>query len=95
MTTQVIFKMDKKLKEAAQKKARKEGLSLADLYKFATRSYIDGTLKVGLIYYGTYTPNAKTIRELAKSMRDIKTSKNLSGPFKNGAEMDKYLDNLK
>ena len=43
MTTQVIFKMDKKLKEAAQAKAKKEGISLADLYKSATKSYVDGT----------------------------------------------------
>jgi hypothetical protein len=94
MTTQVIFKMDKKMKEAAQKKAKRDGLSLADLYKFATRSYIDGTLNVGLVYYGTYTPNAKTGRELTKSIREIKSGKNLSKPM-NLEDSIKYLRGLK
>jgi hypothetical protein len=95
MTTQVIFKMDKKLKEAAQAKAKKDGISLADIYKSATRSYIDGNLSIGLIYYGTLTPNTKTGRELMRARKDIKAGKNLSGPFKTSTEMDAYLDNLK
>lgn len=94
MTTQVIFKMDKKLKEAAQKKAKKEGISLADLYKSATRSYIDGNLSIGLIYYGTLTPNAKTGRALMKSRREIKAGKNISKSM-NLEESIKYLNNLK
>ena len=72
MTTQVIFKIDKKIKNMAQIKAKREGISLADLYKSATRSYIDGTLDVGLIYYGVLTPNIKTGRELKESNKDIK-----------------------
>ena len=95
MTTQVIFKMDKKLKKAAQVKAKREGISLADLYKSATRSYVDGILDVGLIYYGTLIPNAKTGRELMKSRRDIKNGIGLSRPFKTTKEMDEYLDNLR
>jgi len=95
MNTQVIFKMDKKLKKAAQAKAKKEGISLADLYKSTTRSYVDGTLDVGLIYYGTLTPNAKTGRELMKSRRDIQKGIGLSKTFKTTKEMDEYLDNLK
>ena len=95
MTTQVIFKIDKKMKKIAQTKAKKEGISLTDLYKSATKSYIDGDLNIGLIYYGTLTPNAKTGRALMKSRREIKAGKNLSPIFKNSAEMDAYLDNLK
>jgi hypothetical protein len=94
MTTQVIFKMDKKLKEAAQAKAKKEGISLADIYKSATRSYIDGTLSIGLVYYGNYTPNAKTGRELLKSIREIKAGKNMSKPM-NLEDSIKYLRELK
>lgn len=95
MNTQVIFKIDQKLKKAAQIKAKKEGISLAHLYKSATRSYIDGSLTIGLVYYGTLTPNTKTGKELMRAMRDIKSGKNLSPVFKNSAEMDRYLDNLK
>jgi len=94
MTTQVIFKIDKKMKDAAQAKAKREGISLADLYKSATRSYIDGNLEVGLVYYGTLTPNAKTGRMLMKARKDIKAGKNMSGPM-NLAESIKYLRNLK
>ena len=95
MTTQVIFKIDNKLKKAAQTKAKREGISLADLYKSATKSYIDGTLNVGLVYYGVLTPNAKTGRLLMKARKDIKSGKNLSPLFKSSVEMDTYLDNLK
>ncbi len=94
MTSQVIFKIDKKMKDAAQAKAKKEGISLADIYKSATRSYIDGNLSIGLIYYGTLTPNAKTGRALMKARREIKAGKNMSGPFKTTAEVNAHLDSL-
>jgi hypothetical protein len=94
VTTQVIFKMDKKLKEAAQAKAKKEGISLADLYKSATKSYVDGTLNIGLVYHGILTPNKKTGKMLLKARRDIKAGKNMSAPM-TLAESIKYLDSLK
>ena len=95
MTTQVIFKIDAKLKKAAQIKAKKSGISLSDVYKFATRSFVQGRFDVGLVYYGVLTPNAKTGRELKQSDRDIKTGKGLSPVFISIKDMDDYLDNLK
>lgn len=95
MTSQVIFKMDKKLKEAVQIKAKKEGISMADIYKSAARSYIDGNLSIGLIYYGTLTPNTKTGRMLMRARKEIKAGKNMSGPFKTTAEVNAHLDSLK
>ena len=95
MVTQVIFKIDSKLKKEAQIKARKVGISLSDIYKSATRSFIDGRLDVGLIYYGTLTPNAKTGRELRQSDRDIKAGRGLSPIFTDMDKMDNYLRNLK
>ena len=83
--------MDKKLKKAAQAKAKKEGISLADLYKSTTRSYVNGTLDVGLIYYGTLTPNTKTGKELIKARREIKKGVGLSGPFKTAKEANDFL----
>ncbi|OHB14900.1 MAG: hypothetical protein A2431_02850 [Candidatus Zambryskibacteria bacterium RIFOXYC1_FULL_39_10] len=50
MTTQVIFKIDKKMKDAAQAKAKKEGISLADLFKSVTQSYLNGTIGIGLVF---------------------------------------------
>ena len=72
MTSQVIFKIDDKLKKAAQAKAKRSGMSLAHLYKCVTKSYVEGNIDIGLILYGTLTPNAKTGRELLKSRRAIK-----------------------
>lgn len=48
MTTQIMFKIDSKLKKAAQTKAKKEGITLSDFYKYATRSFIDGEINFGL-----------------------------------------------
>ncbi len=95
MVTQVMFKIDSNLKKAAQEKAKKQGISLSDLYKSATQSFIDGSFNVGLFYYGTLTPNKKTGRELLKSRRDIEKGIGLSPRFTDMKEMDKYLDNLK
>ena len=71
MTTQVIFKIDRKLKEKAVKRARKEGISLTDFYKHATECYVVGDLKVGLIQ-GPEIPNAKTARSWRAALKDIK-----------------------
>ena len=95
MTTQIIFKIDSKLKKAAQAKAKAAGISLSQVYKSATRSFIKGELDVGLIYYGTLTPNAKTGRELLKARRDFEQGKNMSPAFDNAEDAIKYLRNLK
>lgn len=49
MTTQIMFKIDNKLKKAAQIKAKKEGITLSDLYKYVTREFINNNMRVGLI----------------------------------------------
>ena len=95
MTTQIIFKIDSKLKKAAQAKAKAAGISLSQIYKSATKSFVEGKFDVGLIYYGTLTPNAKTGKELLQARKDLEQGKNMSPVFTNMKEMDKYLDNLK
>jgi antitoxin component of RelBE/YafQ-DinJ toxin-antitoxin module len=89
MTTQVIFKIDKKLKDQAMKKAQGEGISFSSILKLATQAYIMGTLEVELISRPRL--NEKTFRELEKISKDIKEGRNLVGPFKNVSEMKKYL----
>ena len=49
MTTQVIFKIDKKIKEKAQKKAKREGMTFSDVLKMSTYAYVNGTLHPALI----------------------------------------------
>ena len=52
MTTQIMFKIEEKLKKAAQKKAKRAGITLSDLYQSATRSFVEGRLNVGLMESG-------------------------------------------
>jgi hypothetical protein len=46
MTAKIIFNIDQKLKDAAQKKARKEGLTLSAVLNFATEAYVKDRLKI-------------------------------------------------
>ena len=48
MTTQIMFKIEEKLKKAAQKRAKKEGITLSDFFQSATKSFVEGRLNVGL-----------------------------------------------
>lgn len=90
MTTQVIFKIDKKLKEKAVKKARKEGISLTAFYKHATERYVEDDLRVGLVQ-GPEIPNARTARLLERIDKDVKAGKNLSPGFDNAEDAIRYL----
>ena len=90
MTTQVIFKLDKKLKERAMKKAENEGLPFASVLKLATKAYVEGDLAIGVIPKGAFNP--KTRREIAAALKDIKTGKNLSRAFTGVREASEYLE---
>lgn len=49
MNTKIIFNTDKKLKAAAQKKARSQGLTLSAVLNFATRAYVENDTTVDII----------------------------------------------
>lgn len=49
MTTQIIFKIDEKLKKSAQKKAKEQGITLSRFYQSATKSFVEGRATVGMI----------------------------------------------
>ena len=49
MNTKIIFNTDTKLKAAAQKKARKQGLTLSAVLNFATRAYVNDTIEIDVI----------------------------------------------
>ncbi|MFH0804018.1 MAG: hypothetical protein V1896_00230 [Candidatus Zambryskibacteria bacterium] len=85
----IIFKVDKKIKEKAQKQAKKGGFSLSDYYRHATVSLAEGDCTVDIVERPRL--NAKTIRELLKISRDIKEGKNLSPVFHTVEEMKAYL----
>ena len=46
MITKVIFNIDTKLKGAAMKKARSEGMSLSAFLNIATSAYVNNSLKI-------------------------------------------------
>ncbi|MEK7117056.1 MAG: hypothetical protein AAB837_02740 [Patescibacteria group bacterium] len=86
----IIFKVDKKIKEKAQKQAKKGGFSLSDYYRHATVSLAAGECTVEIVEKPKL--NARTIRELLKISEDIKKGKNLSPVFHTVEEMRKYLE---
>lgn len=49
MTTKVIFNTDKKLKAAAMKKARGQGITLSSVLNFATKAYVDDRMKIDVL----------------------------------------------
>lgn len=64
MTSQVIFKIDKKLKDQAMKKARNEGIPFASVLKLATKAYVEDHITLGLI--GSEEFNAATLKKSLK-----------------------------
>lgn len=89
----VIFKVDKKLKERAQKQAKKGGFSLSEYYRHATVSLAEGDCTVDIIERPKL--NARTIRELLKISEDIKKGRNLSPVFDNAEDAINYLKHAK
>ncbi|OGG59370.1 hypothetical protein A3C89_02605 [Candidatus Kaiserbacteria bacterium RIFCSPHIGHO2_02_FULL_50_50] len=49
MTTTAIFNIDAKLKAAAQKKAREQGIPFSSVLTFATRAYVNNTFTVDFV----------------------------------------------
>lgn len=92
MISQVIFKIDKELKQKAMQKAQNEGLAFAAVLKLATQAYVEGSLDVELVAQPRL--NAKTRKMLLKEAREIRQGKNLSPAFDNAKDAIAYLKNL-
>jgi len=94
MTSQVIFRIDKRLKDQAMKKARKQGMPLALVLKLATQAYTEGRLNVDVREPERF--NAKTRKEIEEALEDIKHGRNLSPVFDADdiKGMDAYLNSL-
>ena len=77
MTTQIMFKIDDKLKKAAQIKAKKEGITLSDFYKSATKSFVDGKMRFGMIFeeesLEDYTE--ESIKSMKEGLADLKAGR--------------------
>lgn len=66
MPTTIIFNSDKKLKAAALKKARAQGLTLSAVLNFATRAYVEDQIRIDII-----------ARDLAEARADISAGKGI------------------
>lgn len=67
MTTKVIFNTDKKLKEAAMKKAKGQGLTYSAVLNLATRAYVGGDFEVDILS-----------RDLERARADIRAGRTIS-----------------
>lgn len=92
MVTQVIFKIDKKLKDKAMAKAQNEGIAFASVLKLATKAFVDGDFNVGLIINEEFNP--RTRKMIARELKDIKAGKNMSPTFNNAKDATAYLKGL-
>lgn len=89
MNTQVIFKIDKKLKKQAMNRAEDEGIAFASVLKLATKAFAEGYLTLGLV--GSEKFNAVAGKEIKGALEDISVGKNLSPRFSSAKQAAKYL----
>ena len=89
MTTQVIFKIDKKLKAQAMTRAQNEGVALTSFLKLATKAFVAGHLTLGLV--GSEKFNATASKEIKGALKDIAQGKNLSPRFSSAKKAAAYL----
>ncbi|MES2060184.1 MAG: hypothetical protein V4438_04090 [Patescibacteria group bacterium] len=54
MTSQVVFKIDSKLKKEAMQKSKKDGVAFSYILKSAVRDYVSGNLKLSLVHQDEY-----------------------------------------
>lgn len=90
MNTQVIFKIDKKLKDQAMKKAQNEGLPFGAVLKFATEAFVNGDFAIGFIPREELNPVAR--KKILRIERDIRNGKNLSPRFNSAKDAIAWLN---
>ena len=71
------------------KKAQREGITYTTVLKSATKAYIEGELKFGLVQDEVF--NEKTRKRIEKALKDIKADRNLSPAFSNAEDAIAYL----
>ncbi len=95
MTTQVVFNIDKKIKDKAMKRAKSEGVPFAAVLKMSTRAYAEGRLHMDIA--STEKFNAKTAKEIRAALRDIRegNEKNFSPGFETVEDMRRWMKKTK
>ncbi len=90
MTTSVIFRIDKKIKEQAQKIARERGMTYSGFLKLASYQLVEGDFKVAIRPNEVFKPSVRKM--IDKSIEDIKAGRNLSPKFHTADEFMDYLE---
>ena len=88
MQTMISFKIEKSLKNDAQKTARALGVSLNAVVNQCIKEFVASRL---VIFTDHPLPNKKTQLLLDRAVADIKAGKNIVGPFYSAEEMIKSL----
>lgn len=90
MTTTMLIKLDKGLKEKAQKTAKYLGLPLSTVVSGYLKKFVT---EKEITFSHTYIPNVKTIKIIEQARRDYKAGKTV-GPFETAeaaiAHLKKY-----
>ena len=89
MTTQVVFTIDKAIKDKAIKQAQNKGVALAYFLKLVTEAFAEGQINIGLVETEEFS--AKTAKEIAGAIKDIRTGKNFSPAFHSADQVMDYL----
>ncbi len=90
MTTQILFNIDSMLKKKVAARAKREGVSLSDVFKFAAKAYADESINFGLIERPEI-PNTRTAKRWAKIDQDITEDRNVSPLFDSAEDAIAYL----
>ena len=92
MTTQVVFRIDKKVKDKAMRRAKVEGVPFAAVLKLAARAFAEGRLHMDIA--STEQFNTKTAKEIRSALRDIErgNEKNFSPAFTGIEDMRRWME---
>ena len=89
LTTKVIFNIPRNVKEAAVRRAKREGVTLSTVLSQAARAYGSGVLDVEAVDARPLKP--AVMRELKRMIADANRGKSLSPLFTNAADAAKWL----
>ncbi len=88
MLTTMLIKIDKPLKEKAQKTAKQLGLPLSTIINNYLKTFVQ---EKQVTFSESYIPSAKTVRAIRSAEKDMKLGRNISPSFSNAKEAIDYL----
>jgi len=91
MKTMMNIKVDKELKEKAQKVAKDLGLPMSVIFNNTLKKLVK---EERVVFQKSLVPNAKTRKILLQASKDFKEGKRFSPIFTNVKDMEEYLMSL-